>query len=273
MVLSSSHPTRSGPRPVALADVVYAAVAEVDDHPRNPLVQLRLVDAPAIAGWAVDDVVQLVAELVENAVVFSPPQANVEVTGQTLGDRYALRVKDRGIGMSDETLARVNRHLADPPLIDLASYPLIGLLAAGRVAHRHGIQVRLSHARLGATDALVLLPATLLLRQATDDAEQLPIYDAVRADWLHASYDDPDGAPPAEALPTRAAWQPDGRLPRRTPMANLDARLQGPPGAPERRPAASRSPDETRSMLTSYQDGLRQVRSYLQRAHADTAGP
>jgi hypothetical protein len=56
-------------------------------------------------------------------------------------------------------------------------------------------------------------------------------------------------------------------------MAHLDARLQGPPGAPERRPAASRSPDQTRSMLTSYQDGLRQARSDLRGAHADAAGP
>jgi hypothetical protein len=77
----------------------------------------------------------------------------------------------------------------------------------------------------------------------------------------------------AEDLPALAAWQPDDRLPRRTPIAHLDARLQEPPGAPARRPAASRSPDDTRSMLTSYQDGLRQARSYLQGAHADTAGP
>ena len=251
MVLSRSEPN-------LVADVVRAAVAEVHHRPADPPVRLRLVAAPAIAAVAVEDVVRLLAELVENAVVFSPPRAEVQVTGRPLPGRYELRIEDRGIGMSDDALARVNRHLADPPLVDFASSPLIGLLAAGRLARRHGIQIRVGHAPDGGTDALVLLPEALLVHQAGRPAaplEPLPIYDAVRADWLQVSYDDPVAARPSAALP------------RRTPMANLNGLLRDPPGTPlpgaldQRRP---RSPDEVRSLLTSYQNGIREARSLLE---------
>jgi anti-sigma regulatory factor (Ser/Thr protein kinase) len=246
MVLSRSE--------LDLADVVRAAVAEVAQRAAEPPVRLRLVAAPAVAAVAADDVVRLLAELVENAVVFSPPGAEVQVTGRPLPGRYELRIQDRGIGMSDDALARVNRQLADPPLLDLASSPLIGLLAAGRLAQRHGIRVRLGHAPDGGTDALVLLPEALLAHEPgrpAAPAEPAPIYDAVRADWLQVSYDDPVA----------------GALPRRTPMANLNSLLRDPPATPspgtlEQRRA--RSPDEVRSLLTSYQNGIREARSLLE---------
>jgi Histidine kinase-, DNA gyrase B-, and HSP90-like ATPase len=251
MVLSRNEPN-------SLVDVVRAAVAEVHHQPTGPPVRLRLAAAPAIAGVAVDDLVRLLAELVENAVVFSPPRAEVQVTGRPLPGRYELKVHDRGIGMSDDALARVNRHLADPPLVDFASSPLIGLLAAGRLARRHGIQIRVGHAPDGGTEALVLLPEALLVRQPgqpAPPAEPVPIYDAVRADWLQVSYDDPVAAPRA------------GALPRRTPMANLNSLLRDPPATPlpdaldQRRP---RSPDQVRSLLTSFQNGIREARSLLE---------
>ena len=184
-----------------LAEVVRAAVAEVH-RPAGPPVRLRLVAAPAVAGVAVDDVVRLLAELVENAVVFSPPGAEVQVTGRPLPGRYELKVQDRGIGMGDDALARVNRHLADPPLADVASSPLIGLLAAGRLARRHGIQLRVGHAAGGGTEALVLLPERLLVHQ-------------------------PGPGRPAPSAAPRA-----GALPRRIPMANLNSLLRDPPATP-----------------------------------------
>jgi hypothetical protein len=106
------------------------------------------------------------------------PQTEVQVTGQPLPGRYALRIEDRGIGMSDNALARVNRQLADPPLVGFASSPVIGLLAAGRLAQRHGIRVRLGHTAPGGTEALVLLPEALLVRRTARPAvpvEPLPI--------------------------------------------------------------------------------------------------
>jgi Histidine kinase-, DNA gyrase B-, and HSP90-like ATPase len=252
MVLSRSEPN--------LAEVVRAAVAEVPHQPAGPPVRLRLVAAPAVARVAVDDLVRLLAELLENAVVFSPPGAEVQVTGRPLPGRYELKVQDGGIGMGDDALARVNRHLADPPLVDLASSPLIGLLAAGRLARRHGIQIRVGHAADGGTEALVLLPETLLVHQPgpgqpAPPAEPAPIYDAVRADWLQVSYEDPVAAPRASALP------------RRTPMANLNSLLRDPPATlrpatlDQRRP---RSPDQVRSLLTSFQNGIREARSLLE---------
>ena len=70
-----------------LADVVRVAVAEVNHQPAGPPVRVHLAAVPVVAGVAVDDLVRLLAELVENAVVFSPPRAEVQVTGRPLPGR------------------------------------------------------------------------------------------------------------------------------------------------------------------------------------------
>ena len=98
-------------------DVLRAAVAEIEDYTR---IQVDVRTGAALAGHAVADVVHLLAELIENATVFSPPTTQVRVQGELVGRGYAIEVEDRGLGLSDERLAEINRDLAEVPAFDLA---------------------------------------------------------------------------------------------------------------------------------------------------------
>jgi Flp pilus assembly CpaF family ATPase len=87
-----------------LDEVVRAAVAEVEDYNR---VELLPIDDVGVAGQAVADVVHLLAELIENATVFSPPNTKVQVAGQAVPHGYVVEIEDRGLGMSDEELVEL----------------------------------------------------------------------------------------------------------------------------------------------------------------------
>ena len=99
--------------------------------------------ADAVAGTAVNDVIHLLAELVENATAFSPPNTRVEVSGDTVGHGFAIEIEDRGLGMPADDIAALNERLASPPEFDLANSDQLGLFVAGRLAARHGIKVTL----------------------------------------------------------------------------------------------------------------------------------
>lgn len=96
IILSGAAPGRAWRTPVSLTDVVRAAVSEVEDYAR---VEVRRLPETAVAGAAVADVTHLLAELVENAAQFSPPHTRVRVTGEPVGNGYAVEVEDRGLGM------------------------------------------------------------------------------------------------------------------------------------------------------------------------------
>ncbi|MEU8385498.1 ATP-binding protein, partial [Streptosporangium sp. NPDC048865] len=112
---------------------------------------------------AVNDIVHLVAELVENAIFFSPQDTKITVTsnGNEMG-AVILAVTDSGIGMSDEELAEANRRLAEPPAVDLSVSRRMGLFVVGRLAMRHGIRVQLRRPDTGGLSAVVLLPVQVV---------------------------------------------------------------------------------------------------------------
>jgi hypothetical protein len=216
VVLSGSEPSRRGWRPIVLNDTVRAAVAEVEDYIRVEVIPLADL---AIAGHAVTDIVHLLAELLENATQYSPPDTTVQVAGQLTPTGYVLEIEDAGIGMSDQELMEVNHRLLHPPSIDLTLSRTLGFYVVGRLAKRYGIRVQLRHSWYGGTTALVLLPRELLTSLPDHPLEavvnangagryaatarypgtdvrdaapsQLPIFESVRADWL----DDTDNQP------------------------------------------------------------------------------
>ncbi len=95
--------------PVSLTDVVRAAVSEVEDYAR---VEVRQLPEASVQGAAVADVTHLLAEIIENAAQFSPPHTRVRVTGEPVGNGYALEVEDRGLGMGRDALAEANHRIA-----------------------------------------------------------------------------------------------------------------------------------------------------------------
>ncbi|HZD38166.1 MAG TPA: nitrate- and nitrite sensing domain-containing protein, partial [Actinomycetes bacterium] len=159
IVLSGApDPPRRWLEAIPLMDVVRGAVQEVEDYQR---VEVLPIDDVQLAGYAVSEVVHLLAELIENATRFSPPGTVVRIGGQPGATGHVIEIEDRGIGMSDAELERANRRLAEPPAVDAAVARQLGLAVIGRLAKRHDIRVQLRHSFYGGVTALVLLPSRL----------------------------------------------------------------------------------------------------------------
>jgi signal transduction histidine kinase len=160
LVLAGEEPGRKWSQAVRLLDVMRAGASEVEQYER---VALRDLPDVNVLGRVVNDLVHLVAELLENATSFSAPETKVSVTANMLNTGGAmLEIEDAGIGMTPEELDDANERLANPPVIDVAISRRMGLYVVGRLATRHGIQVRLRRSAGGGITALVLVPSTLL---------------------------------------------------------------------------------------------------------------
>ncbi|MER5812616.1 nitrate- and nitrite sensing domain-containing protein [Streptomyces sp. NPDC002033] len=159
VILSGAAPSRQWRKPVQLMDVVRAAVAEVEDYER---IEVRRLPRLGIEGPAVADVTHLIAELLENATVFSPPHTAVQVHGERVANGFTLEIHDRGLGMNPEALLDANLRLAETPEFELSDTDRLGLFVVSRLARRHAVKVVLQHSPYGGTTAVVFLPAELL---------------------------------------------------------------------------------------------------------------
>jgi signal transduction histidine kinase len=168
VVLAGERPGRGWKKPVPLADVLRAAVAEVEDYRR---VRVITRSRAALAGRAVADVIHLIAELVENGTLFSPPNTPVRVIGDLVGRGFAVEIEDRGLGMTETAMAELNAKLADPPQVDLATTEQLGLYVTARLAREHGIRVTLRDSPFGGTAAVVLIPNDLVVSEETYAAD------------------------------------------------------------------------------------------------------
>jgi signal transduction histidine kinase len=223
IILSGESPGRSWRTPVPLLDVLRAAVAEVEDYTR---IRVDSRTTAALAGPAVADVIHLIAELAENATVFSPPNTPVRIQGDTVGRGFAVEVEDRGLGITEERLAEINRNLSDPPAFDLSGSDRLGLFIAGRLARRHDIKITLRPSPYGGTTAIVIIPLSLVV--SADSYEHVP---AIGADGRalplggrHAALADGNGNGNGRALSADTGAQlpagsTDPWLPRRPATA------------------------------------------------------
>ena len=160
LVLAGEDAGRRWGRPIPLVDVLRAATSEVEQYHR---IQLTGVPDVEVMGHAVNHVVHLVAELLENATVFSSPESKVLVHSQRLSDGGAMvEIEDRGIGMTAQEIAESNERLARPPVFDVSISRMMGLYVVGRLAGRHGITVRLRQSETGGVSAFVRIPIDVL---------------------------------------------------------------------------------------------------------------
>jgi signal transduction histidine kinase len=156
LVLAGHDVSRRWNKPVALVDVLRAAVSEIEQYER---VTLNVQPGIAVRGQAVSDVVHLTAELVENATSFSPADTPVGIVGHLLSSGgVLLEIADQGVGMGAEEMAHANWRLDNPPVVDVAVSRRMGLFVVARLAARHSIRVRLRPAASGGLTALVWLP-------------------------------------------------------------------------------------------------------------------
>ena len=163
LVLAGHEASRRWSQPVPLVDVLRAAISEIEQYER---VVLNVHPGITVVGQAVNDVVHLVAELVENATTFSPEDTQVHVSGQPLtSGGVLLDVTDGGVGVSDQEMGHANWRLDNPPVVDVGVSRRMGLFVVGRLAARHGVRVRLRHASSGGLTALVWLPDTVATQE------------------------------------------------------------------------------------------------------------
>ncbi|MFA1542312.1 sensor histidine kinase [Actinomadura monticuli] len=162
IVLSGALPARGWRNAVPMVDVIRAAVGEVEDYTRVTVLPFGPVE---LAGRAVGDVTHLLAELIENAVSFSPPDTVVQIGGHLVASGFAIDIEDRGLGMTDERLAEINERIANPPDFNLQSSVQLGLFVVSKLAERYNLQVSLKRSAYGGTTAVIVIPRELIVEQ------------------------------------------------------------------------------------------------------------
>jgi histidine kinase/DNA gyrase B/HSP90-like ATPase len=139
-------------------------------------VTLTIQPGIAITGSAVSDVVHLLAEIIENATNFSAQHTTVQVSAQHTTVQFPapelategvlIEVSDSGVGIPQPRLAEINSRFENLPVIDVSVSRHMGLFAAGRLAERHGVRLRLRARSPHGLTALIWLPASVTERQA-----------------------------------------------------------------------------------------------------------
>jgi signal transduction histidine kinase len=156
LVLGGSGAARVRREDAPMGKVLQAAISQIEHYIR---VRFGSVDDDvAVVAEAVDEIVHLLAELLDNATGYSPPESEVWVTGRALGDRVILQIVDEGVGLAPSRRDQLNQLLAQPPAIDIAAVRAMGLTVVGHIAARYQIQVQLRPGQHGGTLAEVIIP-------------------------------------------------------------------------------------------------------------------
>ncbi|MFE1591555.1 nitrate- and nitrite sensing domain-containing protein [Nocardia sp. NPDC058705] len=296
IILGGGRPGRQWRQPVPVMDVVRSAIGETLDYARVRVTKLPEV---SVVGTVVADLVHLLAELVDNATAFSPPQSRVEAGGNIVGKGVVVEITDQGMGMSADDLVRYNNMLADPPdfgVGTLSSDSRLGLFVVARLAVAHGVSVRLSESDYGGIRAIVLIPQQLLAGEAElagvppamtgplrrglpapQESAPVAALESSPAPVATLVADPPTPRPMAPApempvvAPPRFDTDTDERpaLPRRSRQTNLAPELTEPaaeaPSAPER----PRSPEQARDIMSAIENGTRQGRKQQPTSNQD----
>ena len=159
LVLVGAASPRQWSEPLPVADVIRAAVSEVEEYRR---VTLRRVDDVLVAGAVVSGVAHMLAELIENGLAFSPPDADVEIHGRRLSDGYLIAVFDQGVGLSAAELERANQRLRGEGDFITAPARFLGHYVVGRLAVDMGIDVQLAPSPVTGVTARITLPSSIL---------------------------------------------------------------------------------------------------------------
>ncbi|MEW2193458.1 sensor histidine kinase [Streptomyces microflavus] len=224
LVLAGAEHGHTHAGPIPLVDVARAAVSEIERYERVTIQSLP--PHAQIAGFAADDLSHLLAELLENATSFSPPDSHVELSGWLLETgEVMLSVQDEGIGMSSVRMGELNARLADPASFEAGEQSAdgagLGLQVTSLLAARHGVRVQLREQKGSGVTAVVVLPQTLLpnsLPASSPPAVQLP------------------GEAPTLNLPGSVAEANSNALPSRTPVLPIPPAASGTAAGPGSEP-------------------------------------
>lgn len=284
VIISGEQPRRSWREPVALVDILRGAVGEVAQYQR---VEVHTDEDVYLAPPAVADVIHLLAELIDNATVYSPAPSPVGVRAAIVAKGLAVEIEDRGLGMSEEDYASMNAQLAVAPQFDvvaLADDLRLGMFVVAQLATRHGITVTLRPSPFGGTTAIVLLPHDIVVREIPElpspgraDEQETDAVTGTPAPARSAGSADAGGPAPAGAeapesapTPARSALVPPAapaargngpaRLPRRVPQTSLAAELREDFPTEQDGPAVEFTAERAAASLGGFQRGTFQAR-------------
>ncbi|WP_435591748.1 sensor histidine kinase [Nocardia sp. bgisy118] len=285
IILGGGQPGRQWRYPIPVMDLVRSAVGETLDYSR---VRVSKLPDARVLGTVVADLVHLVAELVDNATAFSPPQSRVEISGNIVGRGVVVEVSDQGMGMPEAELLRVNEMLRNPPdfgVATLSADSRLGLFVVAQLGVRHGVAVRLAESDYGGIRAIVLIPTSLLVTDSAPAAPETPAPEQARRPRHPVPFIEAPGtetpagtaessaavltmdppAPEPEQAPPSSADAPaitaDGRpvLPKRNRQANLAPELAK-PSSTEPVVERERSAEQARDLMSAIENGTRQGR-------------
>jgi signal transduction histidine kinase len=278
VVLSGATTSDERVAPLGVEDIVRLGLAEIENYTR---IEIDVRTDVRVLPPLINDLVLLVAELMENATSYSPPGTRVFVAAESTSDGLIIRVIDHGLGMKPQKIEAENARLTRRERLDLAPTEVLGLFVVGRLARRHGLSVTLSTTPGGGVTATVFVPTGLLAHQpaaavpgprsGAAPASRAPSWtltvDLSALDraartmrevrpWDAFGVAEPAGAPTTTAAATldRFGEDPPGPLRRRVPGATLD-NLGG--TRPRRSsPMAPPSPDAARDSLADFESGI-----------------
>ncbi|MFI6147547.1 sensor histidine kinase [Streptomyces sp. NPDC051109] len=166
-VLGGARPGRQWSKAVPLYSVLRGAMSRIIDYQR---VELHSVSQVAVVGPAVEPLIHALAELLDNATRYSPPQTRVHLTAVDVNSGIAVEIEDGGVSMSEEARKRAERMLRQAQqgidLTDLGETPRLGLAVVGRLSQAYDFQVSLRASAYGGVRAVLVIPQSLITTAA-----------------------------------------------------------------------------------------------------------
>jgi signal transduction histidine kinase len=265
-VLGGARPGRQWNKAVPLYSVMRGAMSRIIDYQR---VELHSVSEVAVVGTAVEPLIHALAELLDNATRYSPPQTRVHLTAVDVQSGIAIEIEDGGVSMSEEARTRAERMLRQAQqgidVNDLGETPRLGLAVVGRLAQSYGFQVSLRSSAYGGVRAVLVVPQDLITAatSATGLAHGIGTASGPRPagsetfERLPRPVTGPTAAPAEDEVPTVTERTPTG-LPQRRRKNRVTAPAPAPaaaaaPDASEPDPAPAVQPG---MWLAAFQSGL-----------------
>ncbi|NXY99267.1 sensor histidine kinase [Streptomyces sp. BR123] len=208
-VLGGARPGRQWSKAVPLYSVLRGAMSRIIDYQR---VELHSVSQVAVIGPAVEPLIHALAELLDNATRYSPPQTKVHLTAVDVNSGIAVEIEDGGVSMSEEARRRAERMLRQAQqgidLTDLGETPRLGLAVVGRLSQAYDFQVSLRSSAYGGVRAVLVIPQALITTaaSATGVAHGIGTSSGPRAALPQGS--GPAGAPAMAGAPAEPAVRP-----------------------------------------------------------------
>ncbi len=275
LVLANAEPKRRRVKATEVDDVVRAAIGEVEDYRR---IEIEALESLQVRGNVVADISHLLAELLDNATSFSPPDSYVRVGGRLTENGYMIRILDGGVGIGSDRLKQLNELLRDPPIVGLSVESTLGMSVVSLLANKHQIGVTLAPgnpglivdvlippALFGPIDADQPMPAAAAAPAAGDapaingvapslDAAAVATPDAAEIERMVA-WDDTTGAPVDESFEPAEPLEPvtHGEAPVAEPINESPSDIYDPD---DERPVAAADWRAMSLNLAAFQSGM-----------------